>query len=409
MTDSPVRVHVDLNGLPRFVGRLWTRTSRGKESASFEYDASWLRHPDSFGLEPALPAIRGSFHTPAGQKLFGALGDSAPDTWGRTLLRRAERHRALEAKRTPRALNEIDFLLGVHDETRQGALRFSRHEGGPFLADALSTTVPPLVRLPELLNAAGHLEAHEDRAEDLQLLLAPGSSLGGARPKASVRNHDGSLAIAKFPSLHDEYDMVRWEKVALALARRCGIRVPEAHLHAVAGRQVLVIARFDRNGTIRIPYLSAMSMLQATDGDRRSYVEIADLLREHGAATTADLPQLWRRLAFNIMISNSDDHLRNHGFLYDGRNGWRLSPAFDMNPVPRDIRPHELTTSIDADGDPAASVEIALSVARQFNLNNGEASAIVSELDTVLRTWRTEGARHGLKAADLDRMASAFS
>ncbi len=408
MTDRETVVYVDLGGRPRLAGRLWTRVTRDRESASFEYDPRWLADPEAFALEPALPPGRGAFHTAAGRVLFGALGDSAPDRWGRTLITRASARSARAVQRKPPTLHEIDYLLGVSDETRQGALRFAAAEDGEFLATSTRGAVPPLVNLPALLAAATDVERDRETAADLALLLAPGSSLGGARPKASVRLGNSALAIAKFPSTHDEIDVVRWEFVALELAARAGVAVPTARMHTIGTHRVLVLHRFDRRGTLRIPYLSAMSMLQARDGETRSYVEIADTLRQHGAAATSDLAELFRRMVFNILISNSDDHLRNHGFLYAGRKGWRLSPAFDLNPVPTDIRPRTLTTTIDADGDTSASVGQALAVASQFGLGPARAAEAVAQVSKAVAGWRPVAKKHGANARELDRMATAF-
>ena len=222
--------------------------------------------------------------------------------------------------------------------------------------------IPPLLELPRLLSAAERVVAEEDTDEDLRLLFAPGSSLGGARPKASVRLRDGSLAIAKFPRRDDEINTVLWESVALTLATNTGIAVPAARLEDVAGRPVLLLTRFDRNGARRIPFLSAMSMLGARDNETRSYLELVDALRQHGAAPKEDMEALWRRMVFNVLISNTDDHLRNHAFLYEGPNGWRLSPAYDLNPVPTDIKPRMLATAITED-DNTASVDLAFDVA----------------------------------------------
>ena len=269
MSDRQVLVYVDLDGKPYHVGRLWSRLSRGRESATFEYDKRWLANPLRFALEPSLTLGPGPFHTTQGRALFGALGDSAPDRWGRSLMARAERKRARAAGTAPRTLHEIDYLLGVNDETRLGALRFSASEGGRFLADAPLHAVPPLVELPDLLQATSHVEADEDTDDDLRLLLAPGSSLGGARPKASVRGVNGELLIAKFPSRQDDYDVVRWEAVALALAQRAGIIVPAFRVEPVAHRSALVLERFDRAPGRRIPVLSVMSLLGAVDGARR--------------------------------------------------------------------------------------------------------------------------------------------
>ena len=405
--DREALVYVDLEGTPHLVGRLWTRLRKDKESASFEYDAQWLRHPARFSLEPALTLGAGAFHTPAGLAMFGAIGDSAPDRWGRALMRRMARRQAERAGLVVRTLQEMDYLLMVDDEARQGALRFAERTGGPFLREHDAQRIPPLIELPRLLSASERVIADEDTDEDLRLLFAPGSSLGGARPKASVRLRDGSLAIAKFPRTDDEINTVRWESVALALAARAGIAVPTATVEDVAGKPVLIVTRFDRSGARRIPFLSAMSMLGARDNETHSYLEIVDVLRQHGAAPREDMEVLWRRIVFSVLISNTDDHLRNHAFLYAGPNGWRLSPAYDLNPVPTDIKARILTTAITED-DATASLDLAFKAAGYFELTADRARAIAKEVAASASDWRAEAARQGLTRPQVERMASAF-
>lgn len=405
--DREIFVYIDLHGEPVLVGRLWSRIRKGRESATFEYDNGWLEHPERFALEPALTLAPGPFHTPPEKALFGAIGDSAPDRWGRVLMRRAERRRAEREKQTPRTLFEADFLLFVDDEARQGALRFKTELDGPFLAPENSMRIPPLVDLPRLLSAAERVANEEEDDEDLKLLIVPGSSLGGARPKASVRDHDGHLALAKFPHKQDDIDVVTWEGVALSLAAKAGISTPEWRIEQLDDKPVILIRRFDRIDDARLPFLSAMSMLGANDNETRSYLEIADALRQYGAAAKDDLAQLWRRIVFSILISNTDDHLRNHGFIYESHEGWRISPAYDLNPVPVDIRPRVLSTAIDLD-DPTASIDLALETAEYYGLDEAEAKAIAHEVGCVVATWREEAAGLGLSARDVERMASAF-
>ncbi len=405
--ETEVFVYVDIAGKSRLAGRLWTRTRKGRESATFEYDPGWLEYADRFSLEPALTLGPGPFHTPSGRSLFGAIGDSAPDRWGRVLMRRAERRRAAHAGETPCSLMEIDYLLMVDDEARQGALRFAKQEGGPFLAEHAATRIPPLIELPRLLSAAEHVAGDIDSDEDLRLLLAPGSSLGGARPKASIRDRDGHLAIAKFPHKDDETNAVLWEAVALRLAEKADIPVPDWRIEPVANKAVLVLRRFDRVKGQRIPFLSAMSMLGASDNESRSYLEFVDALRRYGASLKQDMHALWRRIVFNILISNTDDHLRNHAFLYTGLEGWRLAPAYDLNPVPVDIKPRVLTTAIDLD-DSTASLDLAMSVADYFALSANKAREIAADVGLAVATWREEAARIGLTTAEIERMASAF-
>jgi serine/threonine-protein kinase HipA len=406
--DRETLVYVDLDGKPHLMGRLWTRVRKNKESATFEYDESWLKHPAKFSLEPALQLGPGPFHTPADTPMFGAIGDSAPDRWGRALMRRMERRRAeREGGGPPRTLQEIDYLLLVDDEARQGALRFAEQAGGPFLRQEGVKRIPPLVELPKLLAAAEHVMEDKDTEEDLRLLFAPGSSLGGARPKASVIEKDGQLAIAKFPRKDDEINAVVWEAVALALAKKAGIAVPAGRVETVANKPVLLLRRFDRDGKLRIPFLSAMSMLGSKDNETRSYLEIVDALRQHGAAPKADMEALWRRLVFNILISNTDDHMRNHGFLYAGQEGWRLSPAYDLNPVPTDIKPRILATAINEE-DNTASLALALEVAGYFDLDAAKAREVAAQVGKSTGKWRDEAVRHGLAKPEIDRMASAF-
>ncbi len=416
MSDPMTFVYVDLGGAPRLVGQLFVRTTRGRETATFVYRDSWIRADDRFALAPAMQLSAAPHHTAPGRALFGAIGDSAPDRWGQTLLRRDERRRATLEARAPRRLRELDFLLGVTDESRQGALRFSTAEGGPFLAPATPNGVPLLVDLPRLLAAAEHFLNDDESADDLRLLLAPGSSLGGARPKASVRDVNGRLMIAKFPKPDDEYRVVAWEAVALTLAANAGVHVTDHRLERVGERvgegDVLLVNRFDRRyqdgATHRVPFLSAMSMLGANDGEPRSYTEIADAIRQHGAAPRTDLPQLWRRMVFNVLVSNTDDHLRNHGFLYDGIGGWRLSPAYDINPVPTDVKPRVLSTAIGVDLDPTASFEVAMEVVEFFNLKPAAARVMAAEVAAAVREWRISASRVGIKRAEIDRMSSAF-
>jgi len=404
MIDKQLLVYVDLDGKPHLVGRLWARSRHGRESASFEYDASWLKHPYRFALEPALVLSHGQHHTAAGRRLFGAIGDSAPDRWGRLLIQREERRQAREANRQPHTLQEVDYLVAVGDIARQGAIRFKENEAGEFLAAGVQ--IPPIVRLSALLNASLHITADGGSDEDLKLLLAPASSLGGARPKASVLDNNGKLSVAKFPQHGDLMPIVDWESVALSLATKAGIPAPVWRMEKDGNRHVLLLQRFDRQNGRRIPFLSAMSMLDAEDNEQRSYLEIADALRQYGAKPEEDCAQLWRRMVFNILISNTDDHLRNHGFLYQ-TGGWRLSPAYDLNPVPVDIKPRILTTAID-EADGTASLDLAYEVAEHFGLSADKAKAIAKEVGTAVKNWRDVAKSRGLSASEIDRMASAF-
>ncbi|MEQ1603416.1 MAG: type II toxin-antitoxin system HipA family toxin [Pyrinomonadaceae bacterium] len=405
MNSRQIYVSIALGNENHPVGRLWCHYRKGRESASFEYDESWLGHKERFALEPALALTAGSFHTD--WNIFGSVGDSAPDRWGRILMRRAESQRARTAGETPRTLGEADFLLGVSDEARQGALRFSDAPDGEYLAPEGHRPIPPLVDLPQLLSATERFLDDEENSEDLRILLAPGSSLGGARPKASVRDNDGQLAIAKFPHKNDEDNVVVWEAVVLNLAERAGLSLSPSRLLDISGKPVLLVRRFDREEKIRLPFLSAMSMLQAKDNEPRSYLEIADALRQYGAEPSEDLAQLWRRMVFSILISNTDDHLRNHAFIYERYKGWRLSPAYDMNPTPVEIKPRILTTNIDLDNG-TASLDLALSVVADFRLSIDDAKGIIKEVGLAVSDWRNAAQDHNLNRNEIDRMASAF-
>ena len=400
-------VYVDLGGTSVLVGTLWFRARKGQESASFEYQKSWLENTKRFSLEPALVLGPGPYHTEEGKALFGALGDSAPDRWGRVLMRRAESRQAKLERRVPRTLREIDYLLMVDDEARQGALRFAKSEGGPFVREGGEARIPPLIDLPRLLGAAEHFEEDNETEEDLRLLLAPGSSLGGARPKASVRGTDGQLLIAKFPHKADETNAVLWEALALKLAAKAGINVASWRVEQVSKKPTLLLSRFDRKGKRRLPFLSAMSMLGAKDRETHSYLELVDALRQHGAQVEKDLEQLWRRIVFYVHISNTDDHLRNMGFLYSGGAGWILAPAYDLNPVPVEVKPRVLTTNINLD-DGTASIELVLSVADYFGLSLSRARVVIAEVAKAAGTWRREAAGFGIARTEIEKMSSAF-
>ncbi len=403
---SEVAVYVAVGGRNLLAGRLYPHRCRGVESASFSYDDRYLADPDSYALDPALPLVTGSLQTPVGRALFGAFTDCAPDRWGRTLIARTETARARLAGTAPRSLSEAEVLLGVRDDLRQGALRFRLSDDGPYLA-AEDSGIPVLTDLPTLLDIAGRVESDTADYGELNRLLRAGSSLGGARPKAHVMDSSGRVAIAKFPSTaSDTWNVMAWEKVALDLARRAGISVPDSQLIGVGDRSVLIIDRFDRQGRARIGYASAMTMLEAGDGDQRSYLEIAEVIEERSTTVITDLRQLWRRVCFSILISNTDDHLRNHGFLHERAESWALSPAFDLNPNPAP-GPKELSTAIDFN-DTHASIDTLMGVADYFRLNAQEAADVLAQVAAAVGHWRASAASHGLRQAEIEAMAPAF-
>ena len=403
---ADIEVHIDFAAGLKRVGTLHRHARRGAETTSFEYHPDWLADDARFSLEPALTLNRGAFAPAGGTAVFGAIGDSAPDIWGRRLMQRAERRRAERDGREPRTLMEADYLLGVSDVCRLGALRF-RRTGEQEFQSPTAAGVPGLIELGLLLQATERILRDEETDADLQMIFAPGSSLGGARPKASVIDQHGRLAIAKFPRETDDYSMEAWEAVALRLARSAGIRTPDSDLIRVAGKPVLLSRRFDRDGATRIPFLSALSMMGLNDGERGSYPEIVDVLAQHGARASFDVRELYRRMTFNVLVSNVDDHLRNHGFLWMGQGGWSLSPVYDLNPTPVDVRPRILTTNIDLD-EGTCDLDLVLSVAEYFALSTPEATRIIKEVAAAVATWRDVAASLDIGAGEIRRMESAF-
>jgi serine/threonine-protein kinase HipA len=404
MTDF--EVYLSLGGVTRKIGNARSNRTRGKETVLFEYADEWLRDAECFELEPDLPLTRGGFAPPAGQAIHGSLGDSAPDTWGRRLMQRAERRQAEREGRAVRTFMESDYLLGVSDETRLGALRFRRVDQEEFLADS-HRGIPALVDLGRLLESTERLLRDEETDEDLQLIFAPGSSLGGARPKASVIDQHGRLSIAKFPKDSDEYSIETWEEIALRLADRAGIVTARHELLQVAGKAVLLSRRFDRADGHRIPFLSAMALLGVKDGEGSSYPEMVDALARHGAQAKKDAHALYRRVAFNVLVSNVDDHLRNHGFLRIDKSGWTLSPAYDLNPVPADLKARVLTTNIDLE-ESTCSIDLLEASADYFALSLAEARVIIKQVATATSSWRTVAREVGATGAEIHRMATAF-
>lgn len=407
MSDKKILVYISLSNENYFVGTLWSHFNRGRETSDFGYSKDWLKNPKAFSLEPALFLGAGKQVNPRQTPLFGSFGDSAPDTWGRILMRRYEAQIAKDENRSPRTLNEIDYLLYVNDYARQGALRFRTEDNNDFLFPGNLKSIPPLVNLTKLLAATEKVVDFKERNSDLQLLLAPGSSLGGARPKASVIDKDGNLCIAKFPKKDDYTNNVLWEAVALTLAQNCGLNVQEWSLHKARKKNVIVLKRFDRNGTTRIPFLSAISMLNAIDNDSQthSYLDIADAIRQNGATPKEDLKELWKRIVFSILISNTDDHLRNHGFLYVNEAGWKLSPLYDVNPSCDNK--NVLSTYI-TETDNSQSLDLALEVCEYFEISIENAKTIISDMKNKIKNWKTVAKQFGLSKSEIDKMEVAF-
>ena len=391
-------IHIEWAGGTHLVGRLHAATR--SPAVSFEYAPEWLGRAGAFAIDPtALPLRAGPHHGPS---LFGAMQDCGPDRWGRVLIERAVRKRVLDRK----PYQDLDYVLALDDASRIGALRFRADAGSPFLA-AGHGKIPPVVQLAALLNAAAAVHGETETAQDLRYLLGQGSPLGGARPKSAIALRDGRLAIAKFPKPDDTRDIAAGEILALALARQAGITVAGHRLVAVAGQGVSVITRFDRDGTRRIPFLSANSLLGLPQDQPGSYALLADGIRQFGHDTTADLRELWRRLVFSLLASNYDDHLRNHGFLMRAPGRWALSPAYDLNPVPEIERTRMPKTAIAEDQD-EPTVAAALDAAPRFALKAAEAGTILREVFAAVSGWRKTGGQLRLKASTLDAYASAF-
>ena len=403
MTDT-IEIYIEHAGEVHLVGRCRYIAKRRAQSSVFEYADVWLNNPNAFALDPANLPLNGApiYTTSDKSALPGALRDTAPDRWGQQLIKRAFRKAGEE-----RVLSEIDYLLAISDKTRIGALRYKRETGGSFEHDIGRYRVPPLLRLAALMNAADAVQANTETAEDLKLLLNEGSPLGGARPKSALVDNDDTLAIAKFPKQDDARSIPHGEVLAMTLAAKAKLNVAEARLQNVAGRHVALIKRFDRRDGQRIPFLSAMSFLGLNDGDEATYIDIAECIRMHSSEPTTDLHELWRRIVFGVLIGNLDDHLRNHGFLYDKDDKWRLSPAYDLNPVPLAEKARELTTWISDEG-PDADIDIVRRAAPFFSLKEDQAEAIIVEVSAALKGWRNTARQLGMSAADVAVYATAI-
>jgi serine/threonine-protein kinase HipA len=405
--DRKLWVSVDWQGVPHRAGVLHAHVEGEREWAEFEPEASWLARPEAARCAPLLGLPPGPQSTGASMPLFGAIGDSAPDRWGRTLMRRFERRMAEREKRAPRVLREADFVLGVDDEIRVGGLRFAESPRGPFMGDKGTKRLPRLTALPRLLEAVrAHEEGRETPAQ-AQLLLVSGQLLGGSRPKATVRSDDGRLLVAKFPSHGDERDMQRWEALTLGLARDCGIAVPGFSVARIAGESVLLLDRFDRDAQgWRIPVISAYGLLGVQDNEAGSHAALARVIRAIGGRPRDDVESLWRRALFAVLVSDKDNHLRNHGLML-GETGWRLCPAYDVNPEPEPLKPRELLLSIDGI-DNSATLEIALGAADAFGLDPAAARSAARHMAQVVATWRDRANALRLPAKEIAKMAKAF-
>ena len=403
-----LEVWLDVDFLPEImrVGTLY----HDKGQVRFAYDAGWLKSHLKFVIDPNLSLDAAPFYPNPDTGNFGIFLDSSPDRWGQTLMKRRELLEAKDQGRATRTLYAWDYLIGVQDETRQGALRFRREGDVEFLSDD-KLAAPPLTSLGELESIARELT--NKRIDDLSVLrkwlsvlVAPGSSLGGARPKANFINNDGSLWIAKFPSRYDEIDIAAWEMVTHTLANTAGVNVPSAKLMKFGGdHHTFCVKRFDRTESGRIFYSSAMTILKKIDSENSSYLDIAQAIQTHCSSNkiASDLEQMFRRVVFNVAVSNRDDHLRNHGFILN-KDGWSLSPAFDMNP---NIDKSEHVLNID-DCDNRPNINTVLSTADFYGLKSEPAAQIVDEVLNAVEMWHEVASRIGLGKGDIELMESAF-
>jgi len=415
-----IAVYADWAGMeqPMHLGDLYVRRGAGREAFEFEYDAGALADPvlSVTQLDPRIALYAGRQHPAQGRETFGVFADASPDRWGRMLMqRRLEREKRAGAAPRSARLHESDYLLGVHDAYRAGALRFRVDDSGDFLDNRHDAAAPPFVQLRELEAASLALERDEKntakKGDDwLRLLIAPGGSLGGARPKASVVDPDGRLWIAKFPSVRDDHDVGAWEQVLHALAHACGLNVPESSARRFAhGHHTFLVQRFDRTPEgRRIHFASAMTLTGRKDGDDAaagaSYLELARVLIDHGARPAEDLRELWSRIVFFMLVSNTDDHLRNHGFLLHPGRGWKLAPAYDMNPVPVS---EGLQLNV-SEVDNALDLDLAREVAPYFRVATKAAGEIIERFRAVVSQWRTIARKLRIPAREQERMAESF-
>jgi len=409
-------VYADWIGLPEqiLMGNLRTKLTKGEEVFSFEYSKIWLESGFAQDLDPDLKLYSGPQYLGDAKPNFGLFLDSSPDRWGRMLMKRREAIKERKEGEKPQKLLESDFLLGVNDETRMGGLRFKLDEGGDFLENDEEIKAPPFTSIRELEQASQRIEDDDffkdsDAKKWLKLMIAPGSSLGGARPKASVRNTDGSLWIAKFPSKNDDKDSGIWELLVNKIASKIGINVAEATASTYSQKQhTYLTKRFDRlEEDKRIHFASAMTLLGYKNGyshkEGGSYLELVELIERYGAEPDQDLIELWKRIVFSVGVSNTDDHLRNHGFLLT-RKGWKLSPAYDINP-------NEDGTGLSlniSEEDNSLEFDLCLEVAEYFRWKIDDAEKYIKEASAEISKWSEIAKGLGIPNREINYMENAF-
>jgi len=406
-----IYVYADFLGYKNdMIGKIYISQVRGKEFYSFEYDDEWLRKCDMI-LDPDLRLYKGRQYINDDKNIFGVFADSCPDRWGRKLMMQKEELRARITGERPRRLQESDYLLGVYDEGRMGGLRFKLDSEGDYLSNDEEYATPPWTSLRELEHASVELEGNESGNNEkwLRQLIAPGSSLGGARPKASVIAPDGSLWIAKFPSKHDDIDQGAWEMTVHDLSILCGLNVPEAKAQKFSKLgTTFLVKRFDREGNKRIHFASAMTMLGKNDGDNAvdgsSYLEMASFLKANGAKPKDDLKELWKRIVFSMAVSNTDDHFRNHGFILTNQ-GWVLSPMYDVNP---DMYGEFLSLNVD-DVSSKIGFELAIEAAKYYGLDKSTAVEEVNHISNRVRdNWRLVARKYDISRNEIEKMRMVF-
>jgi len=411
-----ILVYADWIGIdsPQLMGTMTSELLRGREIFSFSYEQAWLDSGLAQDLDPDLKLYSGPQFINDDKPNFGLFLDSSPDRWGRVLMKRREAIKARDESRKVKPQKESDFLLGVNDETRKGALRFKLTSDGEFLNEENEMPTPPLSAIRTLEQASLRYE-EQDFIDDpkakewLSILMAPGSSLGGARPKANVIDLNKNLWIAKFPSKHDEHDAGAWEYICHQMAIEAGIRMAACDAQLFTRDQhTFLTQRFDRSGTDRIHFASAMTLLGYKDGHDHtqggSYLELVALIEQYGAEPTVDIRELWQRIVFSVAISNTDDHLRNHGFLLSPGEGWKLSPAYDINPMPDG---YGLSLNID-ENDNALSFDLCMEVYPYFRWKENEASAEIEKMKTILKNWKKRASKMKLKRTAIESMRAAF-
>lgn len=381
-----VYVYIDINGKPHLVGQLWSEFSTGTEKTTFQYHSEWLANPLKFAIEPSMPLQPDPMLAKPDLRIFGCIVDSSQDAWCRKIIH----------YHANRKLYEINYVLSMDDFSRFGALRFRHTFDGSFLASVQEQIVPPIYELQTLMNAT---------EDELELLINPPEELSMFRPKATIIDNEGNLLLAKFSQKADQLNYMLWEAVALTLAKNAKINVPKFFVQQICGNNVLFVTRFDRHGMKRLHYISGITMLNSRDDVQHCYLDLAQAIKQNCHDPSVDLHALWRRIVFNILISNFDDHLRNHGFIF--KNGWSLAPLFDATPVPMHHTIRSLYTKIDRTHKDA-SLDVALSIADQFALDQQQAKSVIAEIAQASQEWRTIAKQFNIDDAEIEMMAQAF-